>query len=109
MIQVSALPSKARCRGRAIVALEVNRLEEDARIVKTGTLAAQVSRLNIFVLDELGYLPSASDGRFLFRLVNKLYERTSVIITPNLHSAGAVDAEAIPARRHSDRACSSWR
>jgi hypothetical protein len=37
------------------------------------------------VLDELGYLPLAlSGGQLLFRLIRKLYERTSVIITTNL-------------------------
>jgi hypothetical protein len=37
------------------------------------------------ILDELGYLRfSASGGGLLFHLLNKLYERTSVIITTNL-------------------------
>ena len=60
----------------------MNRLEEEARIGKAGTLAAQLSRLEVVVLDELGYLPFArSGGQLLFHLVSKLYERTSVIIT----------------------------
>ena len=64
---------------------DVNRLEEEARIGKAGTLAVQLSRLNVVVLDELGYLPFArSGGQLLFHLVSKLYERTSVIITTNL-------------------------
>jgi DNA replication protein DnaC len=51
----------------------------------TGTLAAQLSRLDLIVLDELGYLPFAqSGGQLLFHLISKLYERTSVIITTNL-------------------------
>jgi DNA replication protein DnaC len=63
----------------------VNRLEEEARIGKAGPLAAQLSRLDLVVLDELGYLPFArSGGQLLFHLVSKLYERTSVIITTNL-------------------------
>jgi hypothetical protein len=63
----------------------VNRLEEEARIGKAGTLAAQLSWLDLVVLDELGYLPFArSGGQLLFHLVSKLYERTSVIITTNL-------------------------
>ena len=50
-----------------------------------GTLAAQLSRLDLIVLDELGYLPFArSGGQLLFHLISKLYERTSVIITTNL-------------------------
>ena len=72
-------PSK-RCLNRF-----VNRLEEEARIGKAGTLAAQLSRLDLVVLDELGYLPFArSGGQLLFHLVSKLYERTSVITTTNL-------------------------
>ena len=63
----------------------MNRLEEEARIGKAGTLAGQLSRLDVVVLDELGYLPFArSGGQLLFHLVSKLYERTSVIINTNL-------------------------
>jgi DNA replication protein DnaC len=48
-------------------------------------LVAQLARLDLVVLDELGYLPFArSGGQLLFHLVSKLYERTSVIITTNL-------------------------
>ena len=53
--------------------------------VDTGALAGQLARLDLVVLDELGYLPFArSGGQLLFHLVSKLYERTSVIITTNL-------------------------
>ena len=63
----------------------MTRLEEETRIGKGGTLAAQLSRLDLIVLDELGYLPFArSGGQLLFHLISKLYERTSVIITTNL-------------------------
>ena len=42
-------------------------------------------RLDLVILDELGYLPfSSSGGALLFHLLSKLYERTSVIITTNL-------------------------
>jgi len=53
----------------------VTRLEEETRIGKGGTLAAQLSRLDLIVLDELGYLPFArSGGQLLFHLISKLYE-----------------------------------
>ena len=57
----------------------------ETRLGKAGTLAAQLSRLDLVVLDELGYLPFArSGGQLLFHLVSKLYEQTSVIVTTNL-------------------------
>src|SRR3546814_14510060 len=63
----------------------VTRLEEETRIGKGGTLAAQLSRLDLIVLDELGYLPFArSGGQLLFHLISKLSERTSVTIPTNL-------------------------
>jgi DNA replication protein DnaC len=63
----------------------VTRLEEETRIGKGGTLAGQLSRLDLVVLDELGYLPFArSGGQLLFHLISKLYERTSAVITTNL-------------------------
>lgn len=46
----------------------VTRLEEKTRIGKGGTLAGQLSRLDLVVLDELGYLPFARSGGQLSRL-----------------------------------------
>ena len=42
-------------------------------------------RVDLVILDELGYLPfSQAGGALLFHLLSKLYEHTSVIITTNL-------------------------
>ena len=76
----------AGARGRYFNTVDlVNRLEEETRLGKAGALAAHLCRLDVVVLDELGYLPFArSGGQLLFHLISKLYERTSVIVTTNL-------------------------
>ena len=83
---VTASVVRAGARGRYFNTVDlVTRLEEEARIGKAGSIAAQLSRLDLVVLDELGYLPFArSGGQLLFHLISKLYEQTSVIITTNL-------------------------
>jgi len=63
----------------------VNRLEQEKLVGHGGRIAESLSRVDLVVLDELGYLPfSSSGGQLLFHLVSKLYERTSLIITTNL-------------------------
>lgn len=63
----------------------VNAREQKKTKGKAGQLAETLVRLDLVVLDELGYLPfSASGGALLFHLLSKLYGRTSVIITTNL-------------------------
>ncbi|RFC65914.1 IS21-like element helper ATPase IstB [Mesorhizobium denitrificans] len=63
----------------------VNALELEKAKGKSGQIAESLTRLDLVILDELGYLPfSASGGALLFHLLSKLYERTSVAITTNL-------------------------
>ena len=54
----------------------VNALEQEKAKGKAGQIAEAMTKLDLVILDELGYL--------LFHLLSKLYERTSVIITTNL-------------------------
>ena len=61
----------------------VNALEQEKAKGKAGQIAESLTKLDLVILDELGYLPfSASGGALLFHLLSKLYERTSVVIEP---------------------------
>lgn len=63
----------------------VNVLEREKRDGRAGRLAMSLMRLDLIILDELGYLPfSQVGGALLFHLLSKLYEHTSVMITTNL-------------------------
>jgi DNA replication protein DnaC len=63
----------------------VNALEQEKAKGKAGQIAEGLTKLDLVILDKLGYLPfSTSGGALLFHLLSKLYERTSVVITANL-------------------------
>ena len=80
----SCIRGGARGRFFNVVDL-VNKLEAEARAGRQGRLADHLARLDVVVLDELGYLPFAqAGGQLLFHLVSRLYEQTSVIVTTNL-------------------------
>jgi len=62
-----------------------NALEQERAKGKAGQIAESLTKVDLVILDELGYLPfSASGGALLFHLLSKLYKRTSVVITNNL-------------------------
>ena len=63
----------------------VNALEQEKAQGKAGRIAMSLARMDLVILDELGYLPfSQAGGALLFHLLSKLYEHTSVLITTNL-------------------------
>jgi DNA replication protein DnaC len=48
-------------------------------------LRSQLARLDLLVLDELGYVPASQVGaELLFDVISRAYERSSVIVTTNL-------------------------
>jgi DNA replication protein DnaC len=66
----------------------VNALEQEKAQGKAGRIATSLLRLDLVILDELGYLPfSQAGGALLFHLLSRLYEHTSVMITTNLDFA----------------------
>jgi DNA replication protein DnaC len=73
-------------RGRFFNVVDlVNKLEAEARAGRQGRLADHLCRMDLVVLDELGYLPFAqAGGQLLFHLISRLYEQTSVVVTTNL-------------------------
>lgn len=63
----------------------VNALEQEKAQGRAGRIAMSLMRMDLVVLDEVGYLPfSQAGGALLFHLLSKLYEHTSVLITTNL-------------------------
>ena len=66
----------------------VNQLETDSKLEQHDRIAERLCRIDLVILDELGYLPLAvTGGQRLFHLISQLYERTSIMITTNLDFA----------------------
>jgi DNA replication protein DnaC len=82
-IGVDAATKGARVRFYNVLDL-VNQLELDKDQQKH-KLALQLTKYDLVILDELGYLPfSQKGGALLFHLISQLHEQTSIIITTNL-------------------------
>jgi len=62
-----------------------NQLEREKLDGNAGRLAKKMEKIDILVLDELGYLPFSKNGsQLLFHLISKIHQHTSLIITSNL-------------------------
>jgi DNA replication protein DnaC len=69
------------CRVTELITQLLEAREERA----LGRLRAQLARLDLLVLDELGYVPASQVGaELLFDVLSTAYEKTSVIVTTNL-------------------------
>lgn len=64
---------------------ELALMRKDLRLSR---FTAQFVKLDLLVLDELGFLPIDQQGaQMLFQLISDLYERVSIIVTSNLRFA----------------------
>lgn len=55
---------------------------EDRQLMR---LRARIAKLDLLILDELGYVPASKVGsELLFDIISTAYERTSIIVTTNL-------------------------
>jgi DNA replication protein DnaC len=74
-------------KGRFFNAVDlINLLIKEQSENKQGSLVKRLQNVDFVIIDELGYIPfPKSGGALLFHLISKLYEKTSLIITTNLH------------------------
>jgi len=85
----TALASEACRRGKKVRFWRVTELvtqlleAREERVLLR--LKSQLARLDLLVLDELGYVPTSKVGaELLFDVISTAYERTSVVVTTNL-------------------------
>src|SRR5256714_10115233 len=83
----------AACRqGRKVrfynVAGLVNELTKAQQEYRLSRVMTQITRYDLIVLDELGFIPfTATGAQLLFQLCSALYERVALIVTTNLRFA----------------------
>lgn len=67
------------------VASLVNKLIEANQNGSLAKLMKQIEKLDLLVLDELGYIPLNKEGaELLFQVISMCYEKKSIVITTNL-------------------------
>ena len=85
----TALATEACARGKRVRFFRVTELATlllEAREERhLSRLRSQLAKLDLLVLDELGYVPASQVGaELLFDVISRAYERTSVLVTTNL-------------------------
>jgi DNA replication protein DnaC len=92
----TALAFEACCQGKAVrffsVTGLVTQLVERKEEKQLSRFLRQLQRLNLIVLDEMGYVPFSKAGaELLFEMVSRAYECTSLIVTTNLPFENWID------------------
>ena len=85
----TALAAEACARGKRVrfyrvteLATQLLEAREERQLTR---LKSQLAKLDLLVLDELGYVPASKVGaELLFDVISRAYERSSVIVTTNL-------------------------
>ena len=85
----TALAAEACARGKRVrfyrvteLATQLLEAREERQLTR---LKSQLAKLELLVLDELGYVPASKVGaELLFDVISRAYERSSVIVTTNL-------------------------
>jgi DNA replication protein DnaC len=85
----TALGVEACGRGKRVrfyrVTELVTQLMEAREERQLGQLRSRLAKLDLLILDELGYVPASKAGaELLFDVIGTAYERTSVVVTTNL-------------------------
>ena len=92
----TSLAFEACCQGKAVrffsVTGLVTQLVERKEEKQLSRFLRQLQRLNLIVLDEMGYVPFSKAGaELLFEMVSRAYECTSLIVTTNLPFENWID------------------
>src|SRR5947209_10140007 len=73
---------RVRFFGAASLVNDLSAAQHELRLSK---FTAQITKLDLVVLDELGFIPFTKEGaQLLFQVCSDLYERVSIIVTTNL-------------------------
>ncbi|MFS0614223.1 IS21-like element helper ATPase IstB [Lederbergia ruris] len=85
LIGLNAIHTYGRSVKFYTVASLVNRLLEANEKGNLNRLMKQIEKLDLLILDELGYIPLHKQGaELLFQIISMCYETKSIIITTNL-------------------------
>ncbi|GHO88609.1 ATP-binding protein [Dictyobacter formicarum] len=76
---------RVRFYGAASVVNELLMAQKELRLTR---MLGQLRKLDVLILDELGFIPFTKDGaHLLFQMCSELYEKVSIIITTNVRFA----------------------